>query len=222
MIMTKMIRKIKRIKRKKIKENIKGIIFDNGGVRETDTEEAICRKFAKMLGKNYASVKKVFKFVDHDLQTRKIDNKEFCEIIAKRLRADVKIEKLENLLLDVYVKNSRFFQDVDEIVAKLRKAGYKLAILSNIEPNLAEFNKRRKLYDGFDVVVLSCDVGLRKPDPKIFKLVLKKLSLKAEECFFVDDKAEHVTAARKLGIHAILFKNSSHLERELRKLDVRF
>jgi epoxide hydrolase-like predicted phosphatase len=201
---------------------IKGIIFDNGGVRESDTEKVMCRKFAKVLGKSYASVKKVFTTLDHDIQTRKIDNKEFCETLTKKLGANVPIEKLENMLLDVYAKNSRFFQDVDEIVAKLRKAGYNLAILSNIEPILADFNKRRKIYDGFDVVVLSCDVRMRKPDPKIFRLVLKKLSLKAEECFFVDDKIEHVRAARKLGIHAILFKNSSHLERELRKLDVKF
>jgi len=206
------------------KKIIKGIIFDNGGVRESDTEKVMCRKFAQVLGKSksYASVKKVFTALDHDFQVRKIDNREFCEILAKKLKTDVPVEKLENVLLDVYVKNSKFFQDVDEIVARLRKAGYKLAILSNIEPNLAEFNKRRKLYDGFDVVVLSCDVRLRKPDPKIFRLVLKRLSLKAEECFFVDDKIEHVKAAKKLGIHSILFKNSPQLERELRKLDVKF
>jgi len=51
--------------------------------------------------------------VEHELS--EIDNKELCEMFARRLGADVPVEKLENVLLDVYVKNSKIFQNVINI-----------------------------------------------------------------------------------------------------------
>ena len=62
--------------------------------------------------------------------------------------------------------------------------------------------------DGFDGGVASCEVHINKPDPKIYKALLDKYSLKAEECVFIDDRLENVQAAFALGFAGIQMKDS--------------
>ncbi|MET7694943.1 HAD family phosphatase [Streptomyces sp. NPDC005483] len=91
--------------------------------------------------------------------------------------------------------------------AAARRAGIKVGILSN-SVGLTPWN----LYEGYDVerrydaLVLSEVHGMRKPEPEIFRLVLKELGLTAEECVFVDDTAQHLPPAAELGfatVHAV-------------------
>ena len=53
----------------------------------------------------------------------------------------------------------------------------------------------------FDKMYLSHELGLRKPDIKIFEYILKEQKLKAEEVFFIDDSPQHIASAKKIGIH---------------------
>ena len=53
----------------------------------------------------------------------------------------------------------------------------------------------------FDKMYLSHELGLRKPDIKIFDYILKEQKLKAEEVFFIDDSPQHIAGAKKIGIH---------------------
>ena len=62
--------------------------------------------------------------------------------------------------------------------------------------------------DGFDGGVASCEVHVNKPDPKIYRALLDKYSLKAEECVFIDDRLENVQAAFALGFAGIQMKDS--------------
>lgn len=66
----------------------------------------------------------------------------------------------------------------------------------------------RGVLDGFDGGVASCEVHINKPDPKIYKALLDKYSLKAEECVFIDDRLENVQAAFALGFAGIQMKDS--------------
>ncbi|MFC9627464.1 HAD-IA family hydrolase [Streptomyces sp. NPDC056930] len=91
--------------------------------------------------------------------------------------------------------------------AAARRAGVKVGVLSN-SAGLTPWN----LYDGYEVenlydaVVLSEVHGTRKPEPEIFRLVLKELGLTAEECVFVDDTEQYLPPAAELGfatVHAV-------------------
>jgi HAD superfamily hydrolase (TIGR01509 family) len=64
------------------------------------------------------------------------------------------------------------------------------------------------MLDIFDVTIFSAEVGLAKPDPRIYQLVLDKLGVKAGQAIFVDDFQANVDAANSLGIHGVSFKNS--------------
>jgi putative hydrolase of the HAD superfamily len=66
--------------------------------------------------------------------------------------------------------------------------------------------------------VFSCEVGLAKPDPAIYNLVLRLCSTQPEEAIFVDDFVENIEAANALGIHGILFKNAKQAMADVRDL----
>jgi epoxide hydrolase-like predicted phosphatase len=60
----------------------------------------------------------------------------------------------------------------------------------------------------FDETVFSAEVGMAKPDARIYQLILNRLGVEPQEAVFVDDFIENVEGARHLGLHAIHFKNS--------------
>ena len=85
----------------------------------------------------------------------------------------------------------------------------RLGLLSNAGPSLREGIS--PLLPLFDDVVISAEVGCRKPDPEIYQLALGRLGVEAEETLFIDDFAHNVAAARKLGIRAHRFRSPGRL-----------
>lgn len=92
-----------------------------------------------------------------------------------------------------------------DLVRRLR-SGYKLSVLSNSDLKLRSRLERDGLYDLFDDVVISAEVGIAKPEPAVFQLAVARLGLEVSECVFVDDWDENVAAARALGLRAVLHR----------------
>lgn len=110
-----------------------------------------------------------------------------------------------------------------ELVRRLRPP-YKTAVLSNAEGTLVDRMKNvHGIYDLFDEVVCSAEVGLAKPDPRIYALAARRLSLEPGECLFVDDLASNVEAARGAGMNAVQFLvyEGDDLEAQLAEFGVR-
>ena len=75
--------------------------------------------------------------------------------------------------------------------------------INNEGKELNEYRIQKfKLHDAFDAFISSCEVGMRKPDPEIFKLALGIAQAAPEECAYFDDRPMLVNAAQKLGIRA--------------------
>jgi putative hydrolase of the HAD superfamily len=93
------------------------------------------------------------------------------------------------------------------LATEARVAGVRTAVLSNsLGRTPHDPYGPFKLDDRFDVVVLSDQVGLRKPDPRIFELTARRLGVPTTECVFVDDTEENLAPARALGmavLHAV-------------------
>jgi putative hydrolase of the HAD superfamily len=101
-----------------------------------------------------------------------------------------------------------------DLIRKLH-GSYRLAILSNSPPGLDQWLADWKIRDLFEVVFCSGDEGIVKPDPDVFKLTLERLGAEPGEAAFIDDTREHVEAARKLGIHGIVFTTAETLRNDL-------
>jgi putative hydrolase of the HAD superfamily len=82
-----------------------------------------------------------------------------------------------------------------------------LGLISNAWSGLRELLRQLGLLELFDVVVISAEVGLLKPDPRIYWRALEGLGLPPEATAFLDDLPENVRAARALGMHGILFRD---------------
>ena len=96
-------------------------------------------------------------------------------------------------------------QEFVALVRDIRSAGGKTGMITN---NVIEFRehweKTLPLSELFDVVIDSSTVGVRKPNPAIFTLALKRLGISAGEAVFLDDFAGNIDAARQLGLASVL------------------
>jgi epoxide hydrolase-like predicted phosphatase len=93
---------------------------------------------------------------------------------------------------------------------------FKMAILSNSPPGLAQWLVDWEVHDLFDSIFCSGDEGFAKPDPAAFQMILQRLDVKPEEAIFIDDTIDHVLIARRLGLRGILFTTAEDLARQLK------
>jgi len=96
---------------------------------------------------------------------------------------------------------------------------YKIALLSNIGGDMMDgFFSKEELINLFDVVILSGNIKMAKPDRDIFEYALNKLGVMPDETIFIDDSANHTEGAKKVGINSVLFSSSGQLKTDLTEL----
>lgn len=145
--------------------------------------------------------------------TGKLSEEDFWQTLSKEQQVNP-IESI-GLFEEEYKKQFHTFDAVFEIVTELKKTGLKIAILSNMIPPHTRYLRSINFVDGFDPVIFSCEVGLRKPDPRIYQLAIDQLQIKPEEAFFVDDKQRNINPANDEKLQAILFTGPEKLRAEL-------
>jgi HAD superfamily hydrolase (TIGR01509 family) len=94
-------------------------------------------------------------------------------------------------------------EDAVPFLASLRTAGVRTAFVSNCADNTRPLLEELGLAALVDELVLSCEVGVAKPDPGIFHEALRRLDVAPEEALFVDDQPSYCAAATALGITAV-------------------
>ena len=102
-----------------------------------------------------------------------------------------------------------------ELVRRLKSHGYCVYYLSNIPQDVLELFQTRGVLDHFDGGVASCEVKINKPDPRIYQALLDKYHLRADECIFIDDRADNLVAASALGFGIYEMHNVGTLLRSL-------
>jgi putative hydrolase of the HAD superfamily len=114
---------------------------------------------------------------------------------------------------------SVFFEDTlvpESLIAGLRDR-HRMLVLSNTNPiHFSMLKAQYPLLGHFDDFVLSYEVGAQKPDAEIYQEAIKRAGCRPDECFFTDDIAINVDAARNNGMDAVQFLSSAQLEEELR------
>jgi len=113
------------------------------------------------------------------------------------------------------------YTEVFPLLARLKKNGHRIFVLSNTSPVFYELLKDQlapleKILDGF---VLSCDIKAIKPDRKMFEEILHKYQLNPANCVFLDDIADNTKMAESLGIRAYQVKQRSDVVDILKKFE---
>lgn len=187
---------------------IKAIIFDCFGVLWVHKGP----EYVKNHTKNYQKIRG---------QISEYNNKADLGLISQ-LQYEQKISKLSGLslaqvhshLLSGYHLNTQL---LDFIEHKIRPF-YKVALLSNITKNsMDNFFTYEQQQGLFDVSVLSCDIGLVKPDPEIYQFTCQKLNIKPGEAIMVDDIYNNCLGAEAIGMKSIYYEGLAHLRKALEK-----
>jgi 2-haloacid dehalogenase len=109
-------------------------------------------------------------------------------------------------------------QGTVDLLLPLQQAGLELHGLSNwSSEKFAAVRTKYSFFQLFATILLSGDVKLIKPDPRIFEALLERIGRSASECLFIDDSEENISTARSLGFETIRFESPDQLRRELQQ-----
>ena len=199
------------------------LIVDFGGVLTTPLQGAMVR-FADDLGIELQDLVRVAlrAYAGHEdelvhrFETGHISDDEFSRDFAVRLQEATGRAVDPEGLVDRIFAGMAAEEDMMDAVVVARGAGYRTALLSN-SWGLSLY-PRDRFPDMFDVVVISGEVGLRKPDPEIFNLTTERLGIAPERCVFVDDHPGHLKAALEVGMTTVLHRAPNETIEELEDL----
>ncbi|MBW8078548.1 MAG: HAD-IA family hydrolase [Gallionella sp.] len=101
-------------------------------------------------------------------------------------------------------------RQAEPVLQSLRTAGYRLGVVTDCSIETPTIWTSTWLYDYVEAVAFSCDVGLRKPDPRVYLAVTEAIGVSSEDCVFVGDGGSgELSGARSLGMEAIRVVESS-------------
>lgn len=110
---------------------------------------------------------------------------------------------------------------VEQLAKQLKQNGYQLAICSNnFLTRIRELDRKFSFLSLFDTVILSYEVGVLKPDKKIFEALIEECDCLPEEIIYSDDKAEKLLGAQELGIQTFVFTTFAEFVEDLRNKGV--
>ncbi len=195
---------------------IRAVYFDLGGVIVRTEYQAPRQHLAERLGMEYEDlVKRVF---DNDTglqaSTGLISEDEHWAAVMRRLHLPESETKA--------VREEFFAGDIVDyalldFMRGLRKK-YKVGLISNAWSGLRPWIVSRKFEDAFDAMIISAEVGVMKPDARIFQIALEKLGVIPSESVFLDDFLENIVGARAAGMQTIHFIQPEKALKELKQL----
>ena len=207
---------------------IKALIFDIGGVlllpKNNGKEKNLLNSFNETLlllgdfevdtSSNMESLRDIYRKSSYGALTKEETLRQMSELL------EVAPDNLEELFRKVYAENIFENEALYEKLLGFKKKGYKLGILSTQFHLSEDVLVPKKYYKDFDVLVISCDDKLKKPDEEAYTFTLKQLGVNAEESVFVDDQQKNVDVGKNLGMEAVLFQNNEQFFGELQELGI--
>ncbi|HDQ74156.1 MAG TPA: HAD family phosphatase [Chloroflexi bacterium] len=186
--------------------DVRAVIFDWGGVMEPLTDDAHDAAWAQRLGVEPGTLMEaMWGQAWRQFSIGGISSEAYYQQVAEGLGFP-SAEAAERFADEFYAVK-RLNPTVLAAARNLR-ARYRVALLSNAWPGQAEHVRETfgvDVHADFDVYVNSAEVGLRKPNPAIFRLTLERLDVAPRQAAFLDDLIRNVDAAREVGIHALQF-----------------
>ena len=185
---------------------IRTVIFDWGGVMEQLPDGAHFAQWEQKMQLEPGTLRDVLWGEEYRrLEAGQISEYAFVESVADRLGFET-AEVAADFVREFYTHDWLY----EETLAAVRalRGRYAVGLLSNAFPGQEEWIQEQygiDVHAEFDVYVNSAYVGLRKPDPPIYELVLERLGAEPEQAVFLDDGLRNVDAARAIGMNSIQF-----------------
>lgn len=196
------------------------LIFDFGNVVGFFDHRRACGRLAELTGGRLSEDEvheRVFTpQVNDRFERGEVSSEEFVRELKRLLEIGAEDRLVTQAWSDIFWPN----EPVIELLGRLRRSHHRLLLASNI--NQLHFRQIARQFDtalaNFDELVLSHEVGARKPAAEFFERCLDRARLPAARCVFMDDREEFVQAARDAGMKGIVYRPEIDLTLELREL----
>lgn len=199
--------------------NIKAIWFDYWGVIYGNPWIVFSKNVAKILEISLEEYFDIY-FKNNYLLTKHIlCEKDFWLKILKEIN---KINKEKDLWIFLENEKKEINKELLEIIKSLKSNWYKIWILTNNNEDWIKLIKKQKLYDIFDVIISSHEIGFMKPEKEAFEIFSEKMWVQLNELLFVDDTQKSLENAREIWFIPMLFTDVKTLKNNFKNFEINF
>jgi putative hydrolase of the HAD superfamily len=196
--------------------SIRAVFFDLGGVIVRTEYQAPRQQLAERLGMEYDDLSKIVFDSETGAQASigTITALQHWESVIKRLKRPA--TELETIR-DEFFAGDIVDRQLLEFLRSLR-GKQTTGLISNAWSDLRDYLVREKMDDAFDHIIISAEVGVAKPDPKIFQVALEQAGVSPNEAVFVDDFYANIEGCEQVGMKGIHFKDAEPTLAQLKAL----
>lgn len=193
-------------------QKIKAVVFDAGGV--IDDWQTPFRKYFKKFGRELETILKETEEVTIRSELGEMTIDEFCQQFMAKIGLANKWMELRKIMPMEFIPHKQVLDLIKEL-----KLNYRLALLTNAQKGSVDaLDALWNIKQYFEVIIDSSVVKIRKPDVRIYKILLNQMALTPQECLYIDDMNTNIAVAKKLGFRTILFVEPSRSVNKIRKV----
>ena len=196
--------------------SIRAVFFDLGGVIVRTEYQTPREHLAERLGMEYDDLNRIVfdSETGHQASIGVITSVQHWEAVMKRLKRPY--EEM-SAIRDEFYAGDIVDRQILDFLRSLR-GKYKTGLISNAWGDLRDYLVREKMDDAFDHIIISAEVGVAKPEAKIFQIALKQAEVSPNEALFVDDFYVNIEGCEKVGIQGIHFTDAGSTLKQLKLL----
>ena len=188
------------------KNKYEAIFCDLGNVLINFDHRIAVKKILTNTKKNEHDIYQLFfdSGITKDYEEGKISSSDFFKKVRDSLNLDIGNEKLLPIWNDIFFETP-LNKKIQAFLAEVKEK-YKLVMISNINETHWEFLKNKiPIFSKFDKLILSYEVGFRKPAIEIYNAALESVKTAPSKAFYIDDRKDLIEAASKFGIKGMSF-----------------
>lgn len=198
------------------RNNGKWLVLDVHSVLIPGSERTIVKNLARHFGRMVWLTELRWLFKHKQNQIGKLSSRSFYGYIVDR---NLSKKEFDELVMIPYSNRGHIPKEIQIELKKLKELGWNIGILSNMTSAQAEWHRKNKTFDLFDLVFLSCDLGIMKPFPKIYSVLEKKINVSSDRIVFGDDFWLNVITAYLMGWHSVKIRGRREVLRFLKDLE---
>jgi putative hydrolase of the HAD superfamily len=195
------------------------ILFDLGKVLIDFDHNIAVRRIQHLTRLDQKSIYNLFfdSGITDKFEKGNISSLDFFQEVKQILGISISYEDFIPVWNEIFSPHPHSLEIIDSL-----KNNYRLYLVSNINQMHLEYLQRQfsEYFNYFSYIFLSYEMGLRKPDLRIYERIIDYIKLPAKNIIYTDDRLELIEAAQKLGIDAFVFKSIDSLKEELSKRNI--
>jgi putative hydrolase of the HAD superfamily len=184
------------------------VIFDYGRVLSLAPSRDELQEFATLVGVPEPPFYEIYSATRLDYDAGRADFRQHWQAFADAAGVQLRPAQVERIAEMETLMWLRVNPEMLALAREIKAHGVRTAILSNIPHDLLVAVRKFGWLDEFQVKIWSCELGIVKPDPAIYRSCLDALDCRAQRALFLDDRANNVEAARALGMEAHIFESA--------------